>query len=1601
MSNFTKLKLCHTLGISQNTHFWVKGALTALLLVLCGNVAKAQSDLTFKEGIRYSQWVIESRLGDFYGNRKKFGFTTYDRNLKTKNTVSTWYKEDGKTNYPIQVDYVAGLVAKATIEAAEYYQKFDWSKPWFKSVEWYGNKCTVPTSPDNLDAINASKMYFGIYNLANGTFKSDAESGTTSKATTQLGNALTALGNYNKPDGTGGYAFPANTTVTRDGKSISLDGGWFHKESYLNEMWLDGQYMGPATLAQLIKGYSSYKALSSNDWELITKQFSIVWQMCWDDTEKLLYHAFCSEARSKTWAANAEIWTNAKTSTSSWKGMTAAGHSAAFWGRAEGWYFLALVDVLEQMQKAGLDSESVSNHDCYKTLKGYLDQLAAGIMAKQDKTSGCWYQLIAMPGDYSASYYGGKTYSAKSNYLESSCTAIFTAAYLKAIRLGLLDKTTYEDTAKRAYQGMIEQFMKQRTDGTVDLLGCCKSAGLGTNTDFSNDKFRDGSNAYYLLGADVPQTSSSNQSDYYTEGKVLGAFILAATEYEREYQKSMPMLLSKDLNSTYTLSSNESLSAEVLGDGTPTYKWYDANTSNPIEGATNASYTPTKSGKYYCVITVTPTSAGAKIRAASTEPYTITTSTADVTVSEVTPPSESANAVVWTFTNSTLTSGTLGKENNEVKFTSTDGSSTVMTYVSGSSDAIVSSSKTINDVTYSSYLKENGTGSVDGKRRMEFNAPSSKGTLTIVYAGTAGTTKVIDGSNGNKELATLTGKTNTAVTTDVLTTTVGNKIIIYCPDKSYIYSVIWTPINETSGGETTEYTVTLNATDVTGYPQTMTYSGTALKLPTPEKTGYTFDGWYTKAEGGDKVNNPYTPTTDTPLYAHWNINSYTVTTTAVNGKISIVDGEGYSVTSPAEVPYGTKLVFTATPNLGYELSSWTVNGTTVAANGATYTISSLTEATSVTANFTETSSGGGGTATYSYKVEKASIAGPKINTSLYITDNSNKKLVKMTFGGWKWEGYANKDATEKTLGSYKVVRGDKTTYYTDKWNDSGTKASDIASIDGHYYWWNGQNDAVDESKALTGKIYGKPRYGWFVSPTRDASGKTTESHPFTLPVRGSFMTFEPTMNGTLSIYILQNGAWNTDKSGTYTDTDGEGTINYSKGQIAAGEFRPHAFHVVNQRGLTVQEFSPKYSVETKQKVNLDYYCMFEGDKGFDKTKYDSPYNVARWTEFKDYMSTAEQQKCHDNWKNGVGGAQTITELDNGSFLAIEKGIVKYTFHVTKNETYYFFSNFSKMGFSGARFTPDEAQPEETVTGKISTLKLSDVTAYDKITATEKETTIEGTTLKDYTYSINGKDIAPVAGVTIPQFYSIKLTRTFTKDRWTTLTLPFNLTQDEVQKIFGAGTQIIMLDKATLENGGAHLHFFYHEIQNVLPGYPYLIKPTLTNIKNDANVEVIKDNNTITSFTVFGKCINPFINQFEVNTTPYTFKGTPGYCTANVTKQNSDTKYSVKYEQNDIFVSDGDGKLYVSGGSSYGKGYRAWLQKRGTTPVKSISVVMSSFSDDDDTTTSIDVAEMAPDLIEALGIQTGVYNLSGQRVANDTRNLKAGIYIVNGKKTVVR
>ena len=1663
MSNFTKLKLCHTLGISQSTHIWVKGALTALLLVLCGNVAKAQEYQSFDASKNYTKILIDAKINDFAGNTKPMGFGSYDATSGTI-TQPTWYDAmDQSKSRDLVMDYVAGLVAKACIEAADYYKDFTWSKPWFKLIENYATKVTVPTTGASLDDLNASKMYFALAELTKKGAKYE-NSTTYNKAITELKNALKGLkavkDNYSIRSGsTVNYYSSGNKTcelVDAKGNKLSpatsgmnAIGGWYHKATYPNEMWCDSEYMGPALLAQLVAyaannksaGIGTITGTTEGDWKLIAKQFDITWNYLWNSTDKLLYHGF--SATPTAVGAHTYTWATGKNGT-----------NTAYWGRAIGWYFLALVDVLENMPDNITDDSYTSTQDNLNSrsaniktrLKSYLTDLADGIW-KQKKDNNLWTNVINESVDTEHNSYS--TTSAviqknTKNYLEASASAIYIATYLKAMRLGLLP-SDYISGIQTAYSNYISNFI---TTGN-NIINTCASAGLGggdvnitsEKSDYGSGgkKYRNGTADYYTRGYDVTKITT------YQEGKPLGAFILASTEYERfmkaDYEPSFTAEYAEvPTAQTVTKGQSVTLHAAAMAKPLAKYQWFSypasdaqaskakrATTGTAISGATSSdlTVTPEANTYYYCVAT---NDAGS----AQTEPVLLTVSEGD---------NEGTNTPTETtdlFTLTVVTSETVtvnSKKSVDVSneyATITGGSAQLYNGHADPKNMIVDRQINLSGSS-SSYLKITLDNALEVGDEIIITPTASKFKLSDTNSDSGD--KSFSGSYVIQENDAVVGK---------------NVIYIYKVDSSSKIETI--NITRNNRGNDSRATFTYGSSQLTFTTTSEGKYTTTLEVGASKRgkdiniTPTAQEGASIKKEDGTTVSSTITitaPSTTGTTAAHTytvtskdgsSTTTYIINVKVVKEKITLVysDSNGKtewtwnSTTTPTMPTFNSPTVKAYIKNaegvdelltdetLSYTYESDVTSVATVDASSGTITIvESGNGGAKIYATLNENENYYADPAFfnvlleqgYSFSVGENETA-PAINTSKYITRTTSggtENLVKMTFGGWKWEGYANKDATEKTLGSYKVVRADKTTYYTDKWNNSGTKASDIASIDGHYYWWNGENDAVDESKAPSDEnIYGSIRYGWFKSPEHDGDGKTTVSYPFTLPVRGSYMTFEPTMNGTLTIYILQNGAWNTnDNGGTYPGKDGN--ITYQKGDIIPGQFRPHAFQVVNQRGLTVQEFSPKYSVSTKQKVDSRYYCMFTEDEDYNQTKYNNPYNVAKWTEFAGYMSVKEQKRAHDSWNSGPLGAQKIIELDNGSFLAVQKGIVKYTFHVTGNETYYFFSNFSKMGFSGANFVPDEAQPQETVSGKISTLELRDVTAYDEITPTPTGSTIEGTNLKDYTYSINGTEIAPVAGVSIPQFYSIKLNRTFMPNQWTTLTLPFNLTEEEVQKIFGDGTRLVMLHDATLQNEGAHLTFIYHEIQNVLPGYPYLIKPTLKDITNDANVSVTKaDNNTaLTSFTVFGKCINPFIKQFEVKTTPYTFKGTPGYCTADKTN-NGKTGYSVNYAENDIFVSEGNGNLYVSGGSSYGKGYRAWLQKNeGTAGVKSISVVMSSFSDDDDTTTSIDVAEMAPDLIEALGIQTGVYNLSGQRVANDTRNLKAGIYIVNGKKTVVR
>lgn len=579
-----------------------------LLLLPCLSVigvkaADSDGGVKFNSAVRYSQWAINSRANDFYANTTKCGMAT----IKDGNVSNASF---GKST----LDYVPGLVAKSMIEAADYYQGFDWSNPWFLSVKEYGDKyCQkVPNGGGSLDDLNAVKLYIGLY------YNTNATDTDKSNYKTAIGLAQEGLKAHNTK-----YSIQSGTLA-----GDAVVGGWFHKTAYNNQMWLDGAYMGSALLAQIVNfngtGNHVFESTTA-DWDMVTKQLNIVWNMCWNSTDKLMYHAFEANAGTGTSNSHADTWAglNGKTKPYTF-------HSAAYWGRANAWYLMALVDVLEAMKNAG--QENTTN---YTTLKQHLADLAAGIAARQDATTGGWYQVMDKDASFTASSYNsnwtGKPASV-TNYIETSATAIFAAAYFKAVRLGLLSTSPYDykTIAKNAFECLVNNYTYLDNNGDMQIWGSCRSAGLGgEGTDYKagSKKYRDGSKEYYLLGYDVPMVK---QSEGITEGKVLGGFIMAATEYERAYQNqdSKQILFAKDLAPSYDFTTTaEPLDATAYGNGTVSYQWYKDGSA--IADSTSATYTPTENGNYYCIATSATNSRSAGGNTIQTSTTTVTIANTD------------------------------------------------------------------------------------------------------------------------------------------------------------------------------------------------------------------------------------------------------------------------------------------------------------------------------------------------------------------------------------------------------------------------------------------------------------------------------------------------------------------------------------------------------------------------------------------------------------------------------------------------------------------------------------------------------------------------------------------------------------------------------------------------------------------------------------------------------------------------------------------------------------------------------------------------------------------------------------------------------------
>jgi unsaturated rhamnogalacturonyl hydrolase len=246
------------------------------------------------------------------------------------------------------------------------------------------------------------------------------------------------------------------------------EGGFWHKNIYPHQMWLDGLYMASPFLAEFAKTFNE-PALFDD----VTHQIILMEQYARDEKTGLLYHGW-DESRTQRWA-------NPET-----------GQSPNFWGRAMGWYSMALVDVLDFLPE---------DHPMRPDVIAILQRLATAIANFQDAETGLWYQVVDKADK-------------EGNYLESSASCMFVYVLTKAVKKGYID-SKFLDVAKKGYDGILKNFIEVDKNGSVQIHQACSVAGLG------GDPYRDGSYEYY-----VGEKIRSN------DPKAVGPFILASLELE-------------------------------------------------------------------------------------------------------------------------------------------------------------------------------------------------------------------------------------------------------------------------------------------------------------------------------------------------------------------------------------------------------------------------------------------------------------------------------------------------------------------------------------------------------------------------------------------------------------------------------------------------------------------------------------------------------------------------------------------------------------------------------------------------------------------------------------------------------------------------------------------------------------------------------------------------------------------------------------------------------------------------------------------------------------------------------------------------------------
>lgn len=580
-----------------------------------------------------------------------------------------------------------------------------------------------------------------------------------------------------------------------------------------------------------------------------------------------------------------------------------------------------------------------------------------------------------------------------------------------------------------------------------------------------------------------------------------------------------------------------------------------------------------------------------------------------------------------------------------------------------------------------------------------------------------------------------------------------------------------------------------------------------------------------------------------------------------------------------------------------------------------------------------------------------------VGQTLYNDDQT----VGVTLGGWTYnEGtyYGNTDGYSKkeTWAGHKFEKNADRNGYLE--NSRKTEEDVFQEFFSGKETFSTNGSFAAKSEQL--KVDDNNPYaatGNYSAPTENKS--VANETPWLLPCRGSHIKIEPTDAGLISVYVMQEGCVSHDA----TDEPIDVTVK--------------KVYVADEKGEIVKEVV----ADTKSKVAAQMWK----DDGRARAEYrwGDPrfaYNEATMNSFTNNIKEFDDKWSFlDNWPN-PGMQQHVFKLgkDEDGHVLITKGIVRYTFNVLPGKTYYIFSNTAKLGLAGFTFEkgkhaeyhkvkPDAKHDEWRATGKIV-----DVSSIANVELKDGE---------DYSAPTNAKNA------------EVKLDRTFYRNYWNAICLPYSINRRQIEKVFGDGTMVVLMKN--IDTSTKKVMFIEHANQDIIAGYPYLIFPTTKDDKGKTNHDPIPG---ITTRATFGEADSPL---FSVGTDGKTYLvAEPMQSDALVFKG---TFTNSTLNEGSYVVTNKGVLSRIPKDETEIKPYRSYIYfNRQTAGAKAISLQsmnVNGFENDEDNTTGIE------NLLFESGILThsaDVYSIDGQLVRSKALNfngLPKGVYIVNGKKYV--